>query len=220
MKNRAVKKKTILYVLFLLIVFHGMLGAVSASPGIHTDKKVYLPGELIQVYYSGAPGASGDWICIVPSSTPDNDAGPNWQHMPYGMRQGVLTFVAPYPGRYQARAYYGYRTIGYMVTARSSFKVAHQASKPSRRSFRDRDEDSQVLSVPDPKLREAQYALMDRGYDPGIADGISGRQTRAAIIAFQTDNGLRPTGELNRDTRFALGLISKVSPDVDEGGTE
>ena len=208
MRQRTVTLTGALGALFILLFVHGLPVDAQAYPRIHTDKKTYLPGETIQVYYSGAPGASGDWICIVPSSTPDNDAGPNWQHMPYAMPQGVLAFVAPYPGEYEARAYYGYRTIGYVVATRSSFRVASQASEPPRRTYRERTEESPTVSAPDPKLKEAQYALMDRGYDPGTADGLSGRQTKSAIRAFQKDNRLKQTGELNRETLLALVLIS------------
>ena len=207
MKKVVTVRQGVLGTLLLLTVLHCLPLTTLASPHIYTDKKTYLPGETIQVYYSGAPGASGDWICIVPSSTPDNDAGPNWQHMPYAMPQGMLAFVAPSPGEYQARAYYGYRTVGYLVATRSSFRVANYA-EPARRAYREHVEESPIMSAPDPKLKVAQYALMDRGYDPGTADGVSGRQTRAAIRAFQKDNRLKQTGELNRDTLLALGLIS------------
>ena len=121
MKKVVTVKQGVLGTLLLMTVLHCLPLTTLASPHIYTDKKTYLPGETIQVYFSGAPGASGDWICIVPSSTPDNDAGPNWQHMPYAMLQGMLAFVAPSPGEYQARAYYGYRTVGYLVATRSSF---------------------------------------------------------------------------------------------------
>ena len=208
MRQKTVALTSAFVALLILLVIHCLPLIALASPRIYTDKKTYLPGEAIQVYYSGAPGASGDWICIVPSSTPDNDAGPNWQHMPYATPQGVLTFVASNPGEYEARAYYGYRTIGYVVAVRSSFRVASQASEPPRRTYRERAEESPVVSAPDPKLKEAQYALMERGYDPGTADGLSGRLTRSAIRAFQKDNRLKQTGELNRETLVALGLIS------------
>lgn len=187
-----------------------------AYPHISTDKRTYRPGEAIQVYYSGAPGANGDWICIVSAATPDNDAGPNWQHMPYGLQQGMLTFVAPSPGEYQARAYFGYRSIGYVVAARSSFRVAPYAEPPPR-TYWQRTKEIPVTGQPDPKLKEVQYALMERGYDPGVADGVSGRQTRAALRAFQKDNRLKQTGELNRETLLALGVIGGGSRQEKEG---
>lgn len=49
-------------------------------------------------------------------------------------------------------------------------------------------------------VRRIQSALVERGYDPGPVDGRSGPRTRAAIGAYQRDNGLlvdsAPTPEL------------------------
>jgi localization factor PodJL len=42
-----------------------------------------------------------------------------------------------------------------------------------------------------------QMILNKNGYDAGVADGIMGQRTRSAIMAFQTDNGLSPTGEVD-----------------------
>lgn len=49
-------------------------------------------------------------------------------------------------------------------------------------------------------VRAIQQQLRDLGYEPGSADGIAGRKTREAIVAFQAANGLdidgQPTVEL------------------------
>lgn len=49
-------------------------------------------------------------------------------------------------------------------------------------------------------VRKIQASLVERGYDPGPVDGRSGPRTRAAIGAYQRDNGLlvdsTPTEEL------------------------
>jgi len=50
----------------------------------------------------------------------------------------------------------------------------------------------------------AQEALNARGYDCGTPDGISGKNTAAALSAFQTDNGLTVTGTLTHETYVAL----------------
>lgn len=42
-----------------------------------------------------------------------------------------------------------------------------------------------------------QLILNKNGYDAGAADGIMGNRTKSAIMAFQSDNGLAPTGEVN-----------------------
>ena len=43
-------------------------------------------------------------------------------------------------------------------------------------------------------VHEIQQLLTDRGYNPGPIDGLFGGKTRAAIQAFQRDNGLAPDG--------------------------
>ena len=42
-----------------------------------------------------------------------------------------------------------------------------------------------------------QLILNKNGYDAGSADGVMGGRTKSAIMAFQKDNGLAPTGEVN-----------------------
>lgn len=46
----------------------------------------------------------------------------------------------------------------------------------------------------DTTVRAIQKQLASKGYDPGPADGLHGSLTRAAILAFQHDNGLPVTG--------------------------
>lgn len=54
-----------------------------------------------------------------------------------------------------------------------------------------------------------QRSLAQLGYNVGVLDGIIGRQTESAIRAFQLDNGLIATGEV--DERTAMTLESKVN---------
>ena len=44
-------------------------------------------------------------------------------------------------------------------------------------------------------VRDIQTTLNARGYDAGPADGIAGPRTRAAIRAYQRDNGLAVDGQ-------------------------
>lgn len=53
----------------------------------------------------------------------------------------------------------------------------------------------------DYEIRAMQQQLKDALYDPGFIDGKMGTRTRAALFAFQTDNGLPATGEMNAETR-------------------
>jgi lipoprotein-anchoring transpeptidase ErfK/SrfK len=53
---------------------------------------------------------------------------------------------------------------------------------------------------------EAQLALIAHGISPGSIDGAFGSQTRAALAAFQHENGLDVTGELDSETKTNLLL--------------
>lgn len=55
-------------------------------------------------------------------------------------------------------------------------------------------------------VKELQRVLRQKGYRPGPVDGILGRQTRAALLSFQEDNGLAGGGALTEESRLALGL--------------
>lgn len=53
-------------------------------------------------------------------------------------------------------------------------------------------------------VKVAQLQLIAKGYTLGEADGDFGPSTRAAVLAFQADNGLPTTGEIDAATRAAL----------------
>jgi hypothetical protein len=58
----------------------------------------------------------------------------------------------------------------------------------------------------DARIEAAQRALIAQGFDPGPADGLMGRRTRAALRAFQTANALPASGRVDPATAIALGL--------------
>lgn len=49
-----------------------------------------------------------------------------------------------------------------------------------------------------------QEALTALGYDPGPIDGIDGPRTRAAVSAFQRDQGLAEDGQWGEHTHAAM----------------
>lgn len=53
-------------------------------------------------------------------------------------------------------------------------------------------------------IRMVQLALKDSGFDPGPIDGILGPKTRKAVIEFQRKNKLKPTGEIDDQTKDQL----------------
>lgn len=60
---------------------------------------------------------------------------------------------------------------------------------------------SQNDSNNDPdNIRFVQKQLLDLGYNPGPVDGVMGTQTREALMEYQKDHGLTPTGEIDSAT--------------------
>jgi hypothetical protein len=55
-------------------------------------------------------------------------------------------------------------------------------------------------------IRAAQQALRTRGYYRGAVDGRLGDDTQRALLAFQIDNGVLATGNLDGRTAELLGL--------------
>lgn len=58
-------------------------------------------------------------------------------------------------------------------------------------------------------LLDVQKALQAKGFDPGPIDGVRGRKTIAAIMAFQSAAGLMPDGIVGRQT------LAKLIPGAD-----
>jgi peptidoglycan hydrolase-like protein with peptidoglycan-binding domain len=78
-----------------------------------------------------------------------------------------------------------------LMNAQTPFPAAKAAGKPGA---------AEVLPAaagPDaPEVVAAiQRELQTRGYEPGVPDGVAGAVTRAAIMAWEADHGLGPTGE-------------------------
>lgn len=60
-------------------------------------------------------------------------------------------------------------------------------------------------------IKEIQQALLGFGYQTGPIDGIYGPQTKAAILAFQRDQGLATDGLVGPLTQGLLFGVSKVN---------
>jgi N-acetylmuramoyl-L-alanine amidase len=56
------------------------------------------------------------------------------------------------------------------------------------------------------KIREIQETLLNKGFNPGEIDGKFGNHTYAAVVAFQSNEGLVVDGEVGPATLKALGL--------------
>lgn len=66
-------------------------------------------------------------------------------------------------------------------------------------------------------VRAVQRELANRGYDVGQIDGGLNDQTRAAISAFQTSQGIAPTGVPNDDLLRQILLGHSVAPGAATG---
>ncbi len=58
-------------------------------------------------------------------------------------------------------------------------------------------------------VRDCQRLLVDKGYNPGVNDGIYGKKTMEAIKDFQIDEnlGIKRLGTVGKKTATALGFI-------------
>ena len=65
---------------------------------------------------------------------------------------------------------------------------------------------SQGLAGADVQL--VQERLVELGFDPGVIDGVTGRRTRSAVLAFQEKHGLPQTGELDAVTEARLIAVA------------
>lgn len=73
------------------------------------------------------------------------------------------------------------------------------------------------LALTDPMTRgavvkELQTALIGVGYDVGTADGVFGNATETAVMWYQYDSGLEPTGIVDVQTAELLGFDVPTNP--------
>jgi len=73
------------------------------------------------------------------------------------------------------------------------------------------DKDGMDKSGHSAKVRTAQQALADKGYNPGPVDGLMGPKTRAAVQEFQRKEGLEASGQLDMKTMSRLGAAKTSS---------
>ncbi|HUD50106.1 peptidoglycan-binding domain-containing protein, partial [Parvibaculum sp.] len=59
-------------------------------------------------------------------------------------------------------------------------------------------------------IYDVQSKLMRLGYSPGPIDGTFSPQTRNAVLHFQNDMGLRPTGEIDAELLSRLRTTRQV----------
>lgn len=67
-------------------------------------------------------------------------------------------------------------------------------------------------------VESAEIMLEALGYNPGTVDTVYDEATKSAVMAFQTDKGLEPTGELTGDT--TVQLMKSIMELVSENDTQ
>jgi peptidoglycan hydrolase-like protein with peptidoglycan-binding domain len=82
--------------------------------------------------------------------------------------------------------------------------LAQTATSPDDRPSRSNGDDR-------PGIEHIQKALKENGHDPGRIDGRMGPRTRAALRAYQKEEGLKATGRLDDATRAKLARREGVS---------
>lgn len=86
---------------------------------------------------------------------------------------------------------------------RAEVREAKQTAETTRESTLQVAESVQSLQR-NLEIRTVQERLIKAGIYDGVADGVMGPQTKAAIQRFQRDNRIQPTGEINTETLRAL----------------
>jgi hypothetical protein len=126
------------------------------------------------------------------------------------------------PGGWRAQASIGLppgiKPGSYVLRSRvRSGKLADERDSPftvARVAQAKRIEEDKSAGKPavDRDLMQVQGQLKELGHDPGAIDGRMSTQTRAALKAFQKDYGLETTGQIDTETRAALGLGRQATP--------
>jgi peptidoglycan hydrolase-like protein with peptidoglycan-binding domain len=101
-------------------------------------------------------------------------------------------------------------TIATTLAAISATGLGAQTSPPAQRAAVDVKMDA-VPTLDVEGIRKIQTALQKRGVDPGPIDGILGPLTKESIRTFQGRYGMKPTGEVDNQTLFALGEVDLAS---------
>jgi peptidoglycan hydrolase-like protein with peptidoglycan-binding domain len=72
------------------------------------------------------------------------------------------------------------------------------------------DSDSDILSAGSkgPEVGELQDLLREKGYDPGVSDGVFGPATLSAVITFQNDHNLWVDGLVGSSTLKVLRAVT------------
>ena len=109
-------------------------------------------------------------------------------------------------GFYPYDYWYPYGYGGYYASPYYAYDYDPGAYEGGAADYYDQGAYGSSEQYADSTVASVQEQLARQGYYRGEIDGIFGAETRRAIVRYQSDHGLRETGNLNADTLRALGL--------------
>lgn len=119
----------------------------------------------------------------------------------------IVTMLAGSPAMPQSSTPPGKKkTVPKKQTASS--KKGKTAKKPTAAAVTSRNR--QMAPTPE-RYKEIQQALVDKGYLKSEPNGVWDSQSSDALLRFQTDKQLSPTGKLSSASVIALGLGPKAA---------
>jgi hypothetical protein len=178
--------------------------------------------SVTPVYASAGKPLSFEMEYALLSPEQELDVSEEWEILKDGKR---LTTAAPHtesrrPGTWRVRVSIslprGAKAGTYVV--RSTVRAGNLADSREERFMvaaateASPTQEAKGTSPVDRDLMQVQGRLKELGHDPGPIDGRMRPQTQAALKAFQNDYGLAPTGEVDPETRAALGLSRGTAP--------
>jgi hypothetical protein len=75
-----------------------------------------------------------------------------------------------------------------------------------------------IVNLSRDQIRQAQIILKQKGFEVGDLDGKLGPRTRKALMAYQQQQGLQATGQMDQQTVSALGIGHGSGQDIHSPG--
>lgn len=122
-------------------------------------------------------------------------------------KEAMLHLSKELTGKYKLKKITGHRE--YAAKACPCFDAYAEYNHLATGSVVDVKTSPTAAKPVDDRLKWLQTLLKKLNYDVGIADGILGPRTEAAVIKFQADNNLPTTGDLDITTVALLRLKSE-----------
>lgn len=110
-------------------------------------------------------------------------------------------------GGLNAQGCHNNRKTGDYHCHRAPSKPAYKRTTPQQSNFSERgslskSQNAEIILI-------AQYMLSGLGYDVGVPDGILGVKTQQAILFFQREQSLLPTGRADQTLLLNLAKITQ-----------